>query len=194
MTPIVSGRYYTYFSILTLLVISLFMLSGCEEPTKKASIRYHDIAGFVKQQKARLIQQHAKLVKTGGTDGKLSTVSLDSVNWGHELDPFLQADINKPSWQGFFKQDSSIHGDTVVFNYAPTKEELTVRALTVKTIAGHGIKSFTARVVKLSALSDVTLDLVMTIRPDGKLFYSTNAVQKIILQDKGTVTVAGLTQ
>lgn len=190
MTPAPSDSCTLCYRLLFVVILAA-SLAGCVEPAKKVSSKYADIAGFVKAQQARLTSAHALLVKTGGTNGKLETVKLDSVNWAHELDPFLQADINKPSWQGFFQVDSSKTGDTILYSYQATKDELTVRSLKVKYVAGQGIRSFNAKVDKRSVLSDVNLDLYMSVESDGSLSYKTNASQKVVLQDSGLVTVIG---
>jgi hypothetical protein len=91
------------------------LLSACEvtsDPVAAKNPRYYDVAGFLEQTISELEKTPATLFKTI-TDRSVGTQTtrLDKPNWKTELEPFRDAELNRPAWRNAFDIDSVKESD-----------------------------------------------------------------------------------
>ncbi|AFK03281.1 hypothetical protein Emtol_2143 [Emticicia oligotrophica DSM 17448] len=82
-----------------LLFISL-LLAGCtNSETTQSSKIYFDLAGLVNQQIASLTQKQPLAHKSLLLEEKTEAINTTKIDWKKEFELFLQADLNKQSYQ-----------------------------------------------------------------------------------------------
>jgi hypothetical protein len=87
-------------SVCTLLL--LLVVTGCGSSGDRTGVsapsHYFDLAGLVERQIDLLEREKPSVEKIVNMNGKGDTVTTKAINWREELGFFLQADINKPSY------------------------------------------------------------------------------------------------
>jgi hypothetical protein len=90
-----------------LLFISLLLL-GCNESSNKNTPKhYYDLAGFIKQQISQLTANKPLIQKNLLIGEKTEVIQTKDIDWNKELELFLQADLNKQSYQLSYDKDST---------------------------------------------------------------------------------------
>ncbi|WP_229208816.1 hypothetical protein [Dyadobacter luticola] len=79
----------------------LFLVTACQ--TKKVEEKnekhYYDLKGFVENQIVYLEEKKPEVSKTAVLNGKSEQIKTKDIDWKKELELFVQADINKPSYR-----------------------------------------------------------------------------------------------
>lgn len=90
---------YRFHSIVA--AILLFSLVSCrpEETGDDAPKLYYDLKGFIENQIVYLNDKKPKVSKTAVLGSKREVSETREVDWKKELELFVQADINKPSYR-----------------------------------------------------------------------------------------------
>ncbi len=80
-------------------------LAACKPDIKEtaATSQYFNLKGFFKADSARLTQRHPLVTKTVMHNDEQETKQVTIGNWGQELSPFSQSDINKPAWRHSYR-------------------------------------------------------------------------------------------
>lgn len=110
----------------------LGLLWACETPTQEAKSKvYYNVEGFVKGQIEALTKSKPTVHKTMLLKTETRQQTTNAINWTHELELFLQADINKPAFRNSYtiKRPDSL---TYQYTLKAEEEKLTVRALTIQ--------------------------------------------------------------
>jgi hypothetical protein len=95
------------------LFISLFLL-GCNESSNKNSPKYYyDLAEFINQQISQLTASKPLIQKNLLIEDRTETIQTKDIEWSKELELFLQADLNKQSYQLSYDKDST--ENTIVY-------------------------------------------------------------------------------
>ncbi|WP_229206854.1 hypothetical protein [Dyadobacter crusticola] len=99
-----------YFFILLFTTI----MTSCDQQRadENAIKRYFDLKGFVENQIVYLNEKKPEAMKSAKLDGELQTVKSRDIDWKKELELFIQADINKPSYAQSYnvvRKDSSTY-------------------------------------------------------------------------------------
>ncbi len=195
MKPTHNFRSTTTWPILACCALISLLISSCTAPDTTGSHRYYDVAGLVKGQIQTLETSKVSVYKSGILNGVALSATLDTINWHHELDPFILADINKPSWLGLYKLDSSKveRGTTLV--YTAQRDDLPVRSLTVVLDQERHPLQLKASLQKLSMLNDgdQELELVFT-EHEGKpalAAYMLSGTEKVTFQGPTQYKVRG---
>ncbi len=90
-----------------LLFISLLLL-GCNESNNKNIPKHcYDLAGFINQQISQLTANKPLIQKNLLIDEKTGVIQTKAIDWDKELELFLQADLNKQSYQLSYDKDST---------------------------------------------------------------------------------------
>lgn len=86
-------------------VILLFSTVSCrqEEVQDNAPKMYYDLKGFVENQIVYLNEKKPEVNKTAVLGSKRDVSKTREVDWKKELELFIQADINKPSYRQSYK-------------------------------------------------------------------------------------------
>ena len=89
-----------------LLFISL-LLVGCTESSNENTTKYYyDLAGFINQQISQLTDSKLLTQKKLLIGEKAETIQTKDIDWKKEFELFLQADLNKQSYQLSYTKDS----------------------------------------------------------------------------------------
>lgn len=111
-----------------LLFISL-LLVGCTESSNENTTKYYyDLAGFINQQISQLTVNKPLTQKKLLIGEKNETIQTKDIDWKKELELFLQADLNKQSYQLSYTQDNT--QNTTVYQLK-AGEKLPVKALKI---------------------------------------------------------------
>ncbi|GAB3690027.1 hypothetical protein GCM10027592_07020 [Spirosoma flavus] len=108
------------------------LISGCNNPAQQNQAPvYYDVVGFVQKQIAGLSAQKPLVNKTVAINENRNQQNTHDINWAHELELFVQADINKPALRNSYvitRPDSA----TYQYTLKPEEEHLAVQSLTVQ--------------------------------------------------------------
>lgn len=90
--------HYRFLTIVA--AVFLFSLVSCrqEEARDDAPKVYYDLKGFIENQIAHLNEKKPEVSKTAVLGSKREASKTREVDWKKELELFVQADINKPSY------------------------------------------------------------------------------------------------
>lgn len=101
-------RFYTFVA-----AVLLFSLVSCrrEESQDDAPKLYYDLKGFIENQIVYLSEKKPKVSKTALLGSKRETSETRGIDWKKELELFVQADINKPSYRQRYEvvQNGPLH-------------------------------------------------------------------------------------
>lgn len=112
-----------------LLFIS-FLMFGCNESKNLNTTKfYYDLAGLINQQISQLTKKQPITVKNLLIGEKTETLQTNDIDWKKELELFLQADLNKQSYQLSYEKDST--QNTVVYQLKKG-EKLPVKTLKIE--------------------------------------------------------------
>jgi hypothetical protein len=82
-------------------LIYFVLLLGCQSGTTEETDEkyYYDLKGFIEKQIIYLEDKKPKVEKMALLNGREEAVKTEAIDWRKELELFLQADINKPSYR-----------------------------------------------------------------------------------------------
>ncbi|WP_432711742.1 hypothetical protein [Pedobacter sp.] len=106
----------------------LFMLScGHAEQQKQQPQHYFNLKGYFEQEALRLNKKNALVQKTVAVNEAMETKAVHIADWNKEFANFIDADINKSAWQGFFKVTKNKNQEI----YTATQEKVIVKKLLI---------------------------------------------------------------
>lgn len=116
------------------LLAGVLLLSGlpsCKPDIKQsgAVLKYFDISGYFKADTARLRISDPAVNKTVTHNGTTENKTVHITNWGHELNLFIQSDINRPAWKNSYRVQVT---DSLIIYQAKHSELRTVRVVIKK--------------------------------------------------------------
>ncbi len=86
---------------------AVFFLSlavfSCETPQENLSKNYFDIKGLFLGEINKLSKEKPIINKSVEINGKKETKTISEIRWEKELDPFVQADINRAAYLGSYE-------------------------------------------------------------------------------------------
>ncbi|HRF40075.1 MAG TPA: hypothetical protein PK198_14890 [Saprospiraceae bacterium] len=115
-------------------VLSLLTTCHSESGTAAASgaAPYFDLKKYLESEITRLEKAQGSVVKTVSVNGKEEQQTLQQLDYRSELAPLLDADINRPAWQGKYRVDSTrVSPGEWTLTYTAADEKPPVRTLSV---------------------------------------------------------------
>jgi hypothetical protein len=112
-----------------LLLLSLFLASCTQSENKIQSKTYYDLAGLINQQISDLSAKKPLVEKTVILADKQELIETKDIDWNKELELFLQADLNKQSYQSGYTIDTK---DKIVSYQLKAGEKLSVTQLLIE--------------------------------------------------------------
>ncbi|TCC89506.1 hypothetical protein EZ428_17600 [Pedobacter frigiditerrae] len=109
------------------LVILLAFSCNLKDKDKANAKPYFDLAGYFKKEAIRLSKTNPILNKTVFINGKEEQKNINIKNWDQEFKSFIDADINKASWNGSF--NATIAGGLTT--YTSHSEKIPVKKLEI---------------------------------------------------------------
>ncbi len=110
---------------------TIFLVSACQNDVddKNEVKTYYDLKGFIENQIVYLNDKKPMVNKTAGLGGQHVTNHLKDIDWKKELELFVQADLNKPSYRQSYNIDRK---DSSTYEYRiKPNVELPVRYLKI---------------------------------------------------------------
>ena len=116
--------------------IALLLLAGCSKPSEAPAIQgdkpFFDLKIYFQSEIERLGSEQTvvdKIINLGGVE---ETQTMQNLDFGKELNLFLQADINRPAWVEKYQIDSSFSVDDLEnITYTALDSSLIVRTLSI---------------------------------------------------------------
>jgi hypothetical protein len=90
-----------------LLFISLLLVGCTELETENSTKTYFDLASLVNQQIAELNKNQPLTHKNLAIEEKKEVLNTNKIDWQKELELFLQADLNKQSYQLSYNKEET---------------------------------------------------------------------------------------
>jgi len=121
--------------MLFLTALFLFAAAGCtvdQAPEEKLENPFFDLRTYFNQQVERLQETQPPVEKTVSFESDTLKTQLDSLDYGRELEVFLNADINRAAWWDKYRIDSVEEaGQLRKIQYTATDASLRVDTLSV---------------------------------------------------------------
>jgi hypothetical protein len=111
------------------LLLSLFLASCTNSENKIQSKNYYDLAGLLNQQISNLSAKKPLVEKLVVLQDKQERITTKDIDWNKELELFLQADLNKQSYQSAYTIDVK---DKSVTYFLKEGEKMPVKQLTIE--------------------------------------------------------------
>ncbi len=146
-------------------------------------IKYFDLKGYFRADSARLNLKHPLVTKTVKHNGDMQTKKLYISNWGRELEPFINSDINKPAWRGSY----AIKTGKGLIIYKAATPDLKTQEIVIKQ-AGGKVKWILVRNHTKNLLYENTEEL--SYFPDS--LYRIIKSQHVRLMGKNIYSVKGV--
>ena len=142
-------------------IIIILLLTRCDQPQEKVKEKkiYYDLKGFIETQIEFLSEQKPTVDKVMSVSGKNESRSTKEVDWKKELELFIQADINKPSYSK---------------SYAVSKPDSLTSVYTLKTEENISVKSVR---IELDKNTGNPVLIQALLRSENKLYQSEKNVE-----------------
>ena len=116
-------------TLLVLLVLGLFFCSCQNSKLEKVTTPYFDFKSYFEKQAAELSAKNLRIKKTVIKDNVVAEKIFDHPDWKTELNPFVECDINKPSWKNSYTIDSSGNNETYCIKYLARDSSLEIKSI-----------------------------------------------------------------
>lgn len=177
----------------------LGLLAACQSATDTTQVStYFNLKGFIEQQIKELNKRKPLVKKQMSIDGSADSKETTDINWGKELELFLQADLNKQAYQ--LSYDISQPAPNTFLYTLKKGEKLPIKMLKVVvdevSKQPNRIEVIQTEENKLYH-SEKRLSLSCTMRPEGVWLlktYDVSGFQHLSLSDKKNFQITGLVQ
>ncbi|OIN57666.1 hypothetical protein [Arsenicibacter rosenii] len=112
--------------------LGMAVFSACTPASDQNQTKvYYDLEGFVKKQIALLEKQKPMVDKAATIKQQTQNQQTREVDWAHELELFVQADLNKSAFRSSYQVSQA---DPLSYTYTlkPEEDKLTVRSLSIQ--------------------------------------------------------------
>lgn len=171
-----------------LLFISLLLVGCTESSNENATKYYYDLVGFINK-KISLLTVNKPLTQKNLLIGeKTETIQTKDIDWKKELELFLQADLNKQSYQLSYDKDST--QNSVVYQLK-SGEKLPVRTLKIEFDEEKSPKHIEALMQVENYLYQSEKHLSMDLEKKQLKNYQIEGWQKLFIGSKKSFKVVG---
>ena len=172
-----------------LLFISLLLVGCTESNTENTPKYYYDLAGFINQQISQLTKNQPIVQKNLLIGEKNESMQTKDIDWKKELELFLQADLNKQSYQLSYTQDST--QNTVVYQLKKG-EKLPVKSLKIEFDEEKSPKNIEALMQVENYLYKSVKTLSMNLDKQQLKNYQIEGWQELFIGKKKVYKVVGV--
>nr|WP_295929197.1 hypothetical protein [uncultured Dyadobacter sp.] len=177
-----------------LLVLLFLSLTSCgrEEAQDDGPKVYYDLKGFIENQIIYLNDKKPEISKTARLGGKSEVSTTREVDWKKELELFVQADLNKPSYRQSYDIARS---DSMRYEYkVRANVNLPVRYLKIETDSVLKQPLYIEALIHTSnKIYDSEKKIVMWLGKKDNLLqvnsYEVDGYQKLVLMDKKVFSI-----
>ncbi|WP_090152074.1 hypothetical protein [Dyadobacter soli] len=186
--------HYRFLTIVAAVLV--FSLVSCrqEETRDDAPKAYYDLKGFIENQIEYLNDKKPEVSKTAVLGSKHEASKTREVDWKKELELFVQADINKPSYRQSYEvvQNGPLHyeyrlkpgNDLPVAYLKIDTDSVLKQPLRVEALIQASNKIYNSE--KKIVLNAVKRDNLLGVNT-----YEVNGYQKLIFVDKKLFSIRG---
>ena len=171
-----------------LLFVSLLLLGCAENSNQNTTKTYFDLAGFINQQISQLTNSQPLTQKNLLINEHTEAISTKDIDWKKELDLFVQADLNKQSYQLSYNTDST--QNTVIYQLKKG-ENLPVKALKIEFDEEKSPKHIEASMQVANYLYKSEKNLSMDFEKKQLKNYQIEGWQKLFVGSKKGFKVVG---
>jgi hypothetical protein len=130
--------------LICILLSSIAVFQSCSSNTGNVeAIHYFDIPSFFKSEVIRLEKTNAQVLKTVETNGESEQKNIRPKSWKDELSVFSSIDLNKSSFIGKYKVDSSLSAEVLHVSYVAIDNRLPIKSCSFSFIGNklHSIQA-----------------------------------------------------
>lgn len=180
---------YQLFVMRKLLFISL-LLVGCTESENQSSTKiYFDLAGLVNQQVSELNKNQPLTHKNLAIEEKKEALNTNKIDWQKELELFLQADLNKQSYQLSYNKEET---PQMAVYKLKEGENLPVKSLKIIFDENKSAKHIEALLQTENYLYQSEKHLLMTLDKNHLTNYQIEGWQELFIGKKKSFKVDGI--
>lgn len=177
--------------VLCIMVVAGLLVTGCQSDTSNLSgdLKYYNLQGLFENQISLLERTNAKAYKETKLDKESEGRLVEEVDWKKELQPFIQADINKPAYT---KSYSIANPDskTILYTQIPNGN-LLVQELAIKLDSTNKKPlEIRAKLHSRNQLYQSDRELVATFSKGVLKSYSVKGFQKLAILSQRNFSIS----
>jgi hypothetical protein len=178
-------------TLLSALLLTLF--GGCQPNSEATQTKnYYDLKGFLETQIKLLNAQKPKVLKQTAVSATQDNQTVSNLDWAKELELFMQADLNKASYQ--LSYDTRILADSTYEYQLKATEKLPVKYLKIKLNTAKQVARAEALILQENKLYNSEKHLLLTCGTSKNNVwqlktYEVEGFQKLAFNDKKTFSV-----
>jgi hypothetical protein len=172
-----------------LLFISLLLVGCTELETENSTKTYFDLASLVNQQIAELNKNQPLTHKNLAIEEKKEVLNTNKIDWQKELELFLQADLNKQSYQLSYNKEET---PKMAVYMLKEGENLPVKSLKIIFEVDRTAKQIEALIQTKNYLYQSEKHLFMTLDKNHLTHYQIEGWQELFMGKKKNFKVDGI--
>lgn len=171
-----------------LLILFIFLAACTNSENKIQSKTYYDLAGLLNQQITELSAKKPMVEKTVAVKDKNERIETKDIDWNKELELFLQADLNKQSYQSAYLVDTK---DKKLTYQLKEGEKMPVKQLTIEFDANDLPKHIEASMNTNNYLYESDKKLSADFADNKLKNYKIEGYQQLFIGEKKPFSVEG---
>lgn len=172
-----------------LLFISLLVIGCAKSETQNSTKIYFDLAGLVNQQITELNKNQPLTHKNLVIEEKKEVLNTNKIDWQKELELFLQADLNKQSYQLSYNKEEMPQMAVYTLKEG---ENLPVKSLKILFDEDKSVKHIEALIQTDNYLYQSEKHLLMTLDKNRLTNYQIEGWQELFIGKKKNFKVDGI--
>lgn len=172
-----------------LLFICLLLVGCAESKTQNATKTYFDLAGLINQQVSELNKSQPLTHKNLVIEDKKEVLNTNKIDWQKELELFLQADLNKQSYQLSYTKEETPQMEIYMLKEG---ENLPVKSLKIIFDEDKSAKHIEALLQTENYLYQSEKHLLMTLDKKRLTNYQIEGWQELFIGKKKSFKVDGI--
>jgi len=174
-----------------LLFISLLLVGCTESETQNSTKTYFDLASLVNQQIAELNKNQPLTHKNLAIEEKKEVLNTNKIDWQKELELFLQADLNKQSYQLSYNKEET---PKMAVYMLKEGENLPVKSLKIIFEVNRTAKQIEALIQTKNYLYQSEKHLFMTLDKNRLTNYQIEGWQELFIGKKKRFRIDGIVE
>lgn len=172
-----------------LLFISLLLIGCTDSETQNSTKTYFDLAGLINQQVIELNKKQPLTHKNLAIEEKKEVLNTNKIDWKKELELFLQADLNKQSYQLSYNKEETPQMAVYTLKEG---ENLPVKSLKIIFDEDKSAKHIEALLQTENYLYQSEKHLLMTLDKNHLTNYQIEGWQELFIGKKKSFKVDGI--
>lgn len=181
--------HFPLFKMRKLLFISLLLVGCADSETQNSTKTYFDLAGLVNQQMTELNKTQPLTHKNLVIEEKKEVLNTNKIDWQKELELFLQADLNKQSYQLSYNKEETPQMAVYTLKEG---ENLPVKSLKIIFDEDKTVKHIEALLQTENYLYQSEKHLLMTLDKNHLTNYQIKGWQELFIGKKKSFKVDGI--